>query len=146
MASDHKVRDALSRWHEMAASGDLSQVGEIAREDVVFRSPVAHTPYHGCEALTLVLHATPAPEGEGAEGDLPSLLLLHLNLIVAQLPLAGVHLHAGAVLPTLAPAPFDRTVHFSLFFCAFNQNVTTIICDEEEEKKKKKVCHRRLRG
>ncbi len=55
MASDHKVRDALSRWHEMAASGDLSQVGEIAREDVVFRSPVAHTPYHGCEALTLVL-------------------------------------------------------------------------------------------
>lgn len=55
MASDHKVRDALSRWHEMAASGDLSQVGEIAREDVVFRSPVAHTPYHGREALTLVL-------------------------------------------------------------------------------------------
>ena len=45
----------LARWHEMAASGDLSQVGEIAREDVLFRSPVAHTPYKGREALTLVL-------------------------------------------------------------------------------------------
>ncbi len=47
---------ALARWHEMAASRDLSNVGEIAREDVVFRSPVAHTPYHGREALTLVLN------------------------------------------------------------------------------------------
>ena len=48
-------QDALKRWHEMAASRDLSKVGEIAREDVLFRSPVAHTPYHGREALTLVL-------------------------------------------------------------------------------------------
>ena len=39
----------------MAASRDLSKVGEIAREDVVFRSPVAHTPYHGREALVLAL-------------------------------------------------------------------------------------------
>lgn len=39
----------------MAATGDLSEIGEIAREDVIFRSPVAHTPYHGREALTLVL-------------------------------------------------------------------------------------------
>lgn len=45
----------LARWHDMAASGDLSKVGEIAREDVLFRSPVAHTPYKGREALTLVL-------------------------------------------------------------------------------------------
>ncbi len=45
----------LTRWHEMAASRDLSKVGEIAREDVVFRSPVAHTPYHGRDALVLAL-------------------------------------------------------------------------------------------
>ncbi len=50
-----RASETLSRWHEMAASGDLSQVGEIAREDVLFRSPVAHTPYKGREALTLVL-------------------------------------------------------------------------------------------
>jgi ketosteroid isomerase-like protein len=45
----------LARWHDMVAARDLSKVGEIAREDVVFRSPVAHTPYPGREALTLVL-------------------------------------------------------------------------------------------
>jgi hypothetical protein len=49
------MKSSLARWHEMAASRDLSQVGEIAREDVLFRSPVAHTPYEGREALTLVL-------------------------------------------------------------------------------------------
>ena len=47
----------LARWHDMVASGDLSKVGEIAREDVVFRSPVAHSPYKGREALTLVISA-----------------------------------------------------------------------------------------
>ncbi len=50
-----KATEALTRWHDMAASGDMSKVGEIAREDVLFRSPVAHTPYKGREALTLVL-------------------------------------------------------------------------------------------
>lgn len=55
MEMKEKAAKTLTRWHEMAASGDLSKVGEIAREDVVFRSPVAHTPYHGREALTLVL-------------------------------------------------------------------------------------------
>ena len=49
------MKSSLARWHEMAASRDLSQVGEIAREDVLFRSPVAHAPYQGREALTLVL-------------------------------------------------------------------------------------------
>ncbi|WP_425408550.1 nuclear transport factor 2 family protein [Hyphococcus sp.] len=50
------INETLSRWHEMVAARELSKVGEIAREDVVFRSPVAHTPYHGREALTLVLN------------------------------------------------------------------------------------------
>lgn len=50
-----KASQTLARWHEMVAEGDLSKVREIAREDVVFRSPVAHTPYHGREALALVL-------------------------------------------------------------------------------------------
>lgn len=52
---DFKTSKTLARWHEMVAAGDLSKVGEIAREDVVFRSPVAHTPYNGREALALAL-------------------------------------------------------------------------------------------
>ncbi|WDI30805.1 nuclear transport factor 2 family protein [Hyphococcus flavus] len=48
--------ETLTRWHEMVAARDLSKVGEITREDVVFRSPVAHTPYHGRDALSLALN------------------------------------------------------------------------------------------
>ena len=55
MTSGNKVSTTLARWHEMIDKGDLSKVGEIAREDVLFRSPVAHSPYKGREALTLVL-------------------------------------------------------------------------------------------
>lgn len=50
-----KAAAALARWHELVAAGDLSKVGEMAREDVLFRSPVAHKPYEGREALSLVL-------------------------------------------------------------------------------------------
>jgi hypothetical protein len=46
---------ALARWHELVASRALAHVGAMARENVVFRSPVAHTPYQGREALTLAL-------------------------------------------------------------------------------------------
>lgn len=49
------AENSLARWRRMAASGDLSRVGEMAREDVIFRSPVAYAPYRGREALTLVL-------------------------------------------------------------------------------------------
>ncbi len=51
------MKNALARWHDMVASGDMSKVGEMARADVLFRSPVAHNPYEGREALTLVLSA-----------------------------------------------------------------------------------------
>lgn len=50
-----KSSNTLIQWHEMVASGDLSKVGEIAREDVTFRSPVAHTPYKGRKALALAV-------------------------------------------------------------------------------------------
>ncbi|PQA85594.1 nuclear transport factor 2 family protein [Hyphococcus luteus] len=49
------AQTALARWREVAASGDFSKVGEIARKDVIFRSPVVYKPYKGREALTLVL-------------------------------------------------------------------------------------------
>lgn len=49
------TKSALARWHELVASGDMSKVGEMARADVLFRSPVAHKPYEGREAVSLVL-------------------------------------------------------------------------------------------
>ena len=49
------TKSSLARWHDLVAAGDMAKVGDMAREDVVFRSPVAHTPYEGREALALVL-------------------------------------------------------------------------------------------
>ncbi len=45
----------ISRWHEIIASRDLSGLQEIIHADAVFRSPVAHTPYQGRDALVLAL-------------------------------------------------------------------------------------------
>jgi SnoaL-like protein len=49
------VHDTIARWHAMIASRDLAALPDIIHPDAVFRSPVAHTPYHGREALVLAL-------------------------------------------------------------------------------------------
>lgn len=36
---------SLARWHQMVAQRDLSTVEELLDPQVVFRSPMAHTPY-----------------------------------------------------------------------------------------------------
>ena len=45
----------IARWHDIVASRDLSGLKDIIHPDAVFRSPVAHTPYHGRDALILAL-------------------------------------------------------------------------------------------
>ena len=45
----------MDRWHEMIAERDLAALQEIIHPDAVFRSPVAHTPYKGRDALVLAL-------------------------------------------------------------------------------------------
>ncbi|MEO1136924.1 MAG: nuclear transport factor 2 family protein, partial [Pseudomonadota bacterium] len=49
------IETTLERWHAMIASRDLEALHEIIRPDAVFRSPVAHTPYEGRDALVLAL-------------------------------------------------------------------------------------------
>ncbi len=49
------IQTSLDRWHAMIASRDLSALPGIIHPDAVFRSPVAHTPYHGRDALVLAL-------------------------------------------------------------------------------------------
>lgn len=48
-------RASLSRWHSMIASRDLAALHELIHPDAVFRSPVAHAPYQGRDALVLAL-------------------------------------------------------------------------------------------
>ncbi|MHA6879057.1 nuclear transport factor 2 family protein [Ralstonia pseudosolanacearum] len=45
----------LEAWHVMLASGDMDALDTLFAEDVVFRSPVAHTPYPGSNAAALLL-------------------------------------------------------------------------------------------
>jgi hypothetical protein len=45
----------LKRWHEMVAARDLSALPALLSPQVVFRSPMAHTPYPGPQATSLIL-------------------------------------------------------------------------------------------
>lgn len=49
------IENTLTRWHAMIASRDLSALQGMIHPDAVFRSPMAHTPYHGRDALVLAL-------------------------------------------------------------------------------------------
>ena len=48
---------SLAAWHAMMARGDFAGLPAISAEDVVFRSPVAFTPYPGRAALQAVIAA-----------------------------------------------------------------------------------------
>src|SRR5450830_1631904 len=45
----------LEAWHTMLESGNMDDLDRLFADEVVFRSPVAHTPYPGRTATTLVL-------------------------------------------------------------------------------------------
>lgn len=49
------IQTSLALWHEMIKTGDLSRLPSIIHPDAVFRSPVAHSPYHSREAVVLAL-------------------------------------------------------------------------------------------
>lgn len=46
---------SLDLWHEMLATHSMARLDSIVADEVVFRSPVAHTPYPGRAAIALVL-------------------------------------------------------------------------------------------
>ncbi len=53
--AQEKAQSTINRWHKMVASKDLEALHEIIHPDAMFRSPVAHTPYQGRDALVLAL-------------------------------------------------------------------------------------------
>lgn len=55
--ANERAQSTVKRWHEMVASRDLEALPDIIHPDAVFRSPVAHTPYQGRDALVLALSA-----------------------------------------------------------------------------------------
>ncbi|WP_277588858.1 nuclear transport factor 2 family protein [Pseudomonas chlororaphis] len=47
---------SLQRWHAMLAQGDLGALPELLDSTVVFRSPMAHTPYPGAPVVSTILN------------------------------------------------------------------------------------------
>ena len=45
----------LERWHAAVSTRDAHAVRALLAPDVVFRSPVAHTPYHGQDTVAFLL-------------------------------------------------------------------------------------------
>jgi ketosteroid isomerase-like protein len=49
------ITTPLDAWHEIVAAGDLARLGELLADDVVFHSPVVHTPIRGRDLVTMYL-------------------------------------------------------------------------------------------
>jgi len=49
------ARHTLATWHELLERNAMEELDSLLSDRVVFRSPVAHTPYPGKAAIKLVL-------------------------------------------------------------------------------------------
>jgi 2,4-dienoyl-CoA reductase (NADPH2) len=49
------VAESLEKWHDMVARANLAELPAILHPKAVFRSPMAHTPYPGAQAVQLIL-------------------------------------------------------------------------------------------
>ena len=50
-----QTQASVQKWHQMLESRDMSILDELLAEDVIFRSPIAHTPYLGKQVVTFIL-------------------------------------------------------------------------------------------
>lgn len=50
-----KAQETLHAWHQLLEQDALDNLDPLLSDDVVFRSPVAHTAYPGRDAIKLVL-------------------------------------------------------------------------------------------
>lgn len=50
-------KDVIERWHALVRSGDPAGLEDLLAEEVVFHSPVVHTPQRGKTVTTLYLTA-----------------------------------------------------------------------------------------
>lgn len=49
------ARQTLEAWHEILSRNAMEELDPLLSENIVFRSPVAHSPYPGRQAIRLVL-------------------------------------------------------------------------------------------
>ena len=51
------AHDTVTRWHQMLEMRDVARLDDLLADDVVFHSPVVHTPQRGKALTTLYLTA-----------------------------------------------------------------------------------------
>ena len=49
------TKQSIQKWHHMLESRDMSLLNELLADDVVFRSPVAYSPYPGKQVVMFIL-------------------------------------------------------------------------------------------
>lgn len=49
------TKKAMTRWHEMLDTRDMSILNELLDDNIVFRSPVAYQPYPGKQVVFFIL-------------------------------------------------------------------------------------------
>jgi len=50
-----QAQATLEAWHELLKRNAMEELDPLLSDDIVFRSPVAHSPYPGREAIKMVL-------------------------------------------------------------------------------------------
>ena len=70
MTTDPPAATAVERWHRYVETRDVALLDDVLADDVVFRSPVVHTPQQGKKITTAYLAAalTALDGGDGEEG------------------------------------------------------------------------------
>ncbi|OTG77653.1 hypothetical protein B9T33_15030 [Acinetobacter sp. ANC 5054] len=53
--SIENTKTSIQKWHHMLETRDMSILNELLAENVVFRSPVAYSPYPGKPVVTFIL-------------------------------------------------------------------------------------------
>ncbi|MEH6405115.1 MAG: nuclear transport factor 2 family protein [Sneathiella sp.] len=51
------IQQTIDKWHELLKTKNVAALDEILHDDVVFHSPVVHSPQHGKQITTLYLGA-----------------------------------------------------------------------------------------
>ncbi|RFA25214.1 hypothetical protein CAI21_19795 [Alkalilimnicola ehrlichii] len=51
----NQAQKTLATWHELLKRNAMEELDPLLSDDIIFRSPVAHTPYPGRAAIKLVL-------------------------------------------------------------------------------------------
>jgi len=64
--------DVITRWHRVVQHGDTKLLDDLLADEVVFHSPVVHTPQEGKKVTQLYLSAAAGVfSGDGSKGSQP---------------------------------------------------------------------------